>query len=72
MSTLKFLVDLQEYGGLIQQMLGKLITQEPTEPVGSPFPNINGPESLDTPIGIVGAGPSGVHMAYSLKRAGYT
>ena len=57
---------------MVQQLLGKVVTQEPAGPVGIPFREIDGPESLDTPIGIIGAGPSGVHMAYSLKKAGYT
>ena len=64
--------DLQEFQMGVGAMIHKLATHEPTQPVGQPFPVIKGPEDLDTPIGVVGAGPSGVHMAYSLKRAGYT
>ena len=41
-------------------------------PKGQDFPPINGPKCLNSKIGIVGAGPSGVHMAYSLKKLGFT
>lgn len=42
------------------------------EPKGEPFKTIKGPKCLNSKIGIVGAGPSGVHMAYQLKQKGYT
>jgi len=36
------------------------------------FPGeIPGPEKLSDKIGIVGAGPAGIHMAYLLKRRGF-
>ena len=41
-------------------------------PKGEPFKSIPGPKCLNSKIGIVGAGPSGVHMAYELKQKGYT
>ena len=37
---------------------------------GKPFPRINGPKPHEK-ICIVGAGPSGIHMAISLKDRGY-
>jgi NADPH-dependent glutamate synthase beta subunit-like oxidoreductase len=45
--------------------------QDEVEPKGRPFPNIRGPKCLNSKIGIVGAGASGVHMAYELKKLGY-
>eukprot|EP00093_Oithona_nana_P004323 04323.XXX_83947_85710_1 [CDS] Oithona nana genome sequencing. len=42
------------------------------EPKGEAFKTIKGPKCLNSKIGIVGAGPSGVHMAYQLKQKGYT
>jgi hypothetical protein len=45
--------------------------QDEVEPKGRPFPKIRGPKCLNSKIGIVGAGPSGVHMAYELKKLGY-
>ena len=42
------------------------------KPKGEPFKTIKGPKCLNSKIGIVGAGPSGVHMAYELKQKGYT
>ena len=38
---------------------------------GEPFPSIPGPSPSDR-VCIVGAGPSGIHMALMLKRRGYT
>ncbi|XP_060072140.1 uncharacterized protein LOC132552013 [Ylistrum balloti] len=38
----------------------------------SGFPYIKGPESFTDRIAIVGAGPSGVHMALKLKEAGFS
>ena len=36
------------------------------------FPGvIPGPEKISDKIGIVGAGPAGIHMAYLLKRRGF-
>ena len=66
-----YVAEAKEYALGVQGLLVKLGRDFPTEPVGTPFPAINGPKNLDTPIGIVGAGPSGIHMAYSLKKAGY-
>ena len=63
--------DLEEYQVLVQEMLSKVSTEGPSEPMGTPFPSINGPLSQDTSIGVVGAGLAGVHMAYSLKKAGF-
>ncbi|XP_069114854.1 uncharacterized protein [Argopecten irradians] len=37
-----------------------------------PFPKIEGPRSRHDRIAIIGAGPSGIHMAYRLKEEGYT
>ncbi|XP_021361056.1 polyenoic fatty acid isomerase-like isoform X2 [Mizuhopecten yessoensis] len=36
------------------------------------FPKIKGPKSKHDRIAIIGAGPSGIHMAYKLKKEGYT
>ena len=37
------------------------------------FPGrIPGPKKLTDSIGIIGAGPSGIHMAYLLKNKGFT
>ena len=45
---------------------------KPTPAVrGEPFPSIPGPSPSDR-VCIVGAGPSGLHMALMLKRRGYT
>ena len=63
--------DLEEYQVLVQEMLSKVSIEGPSEPMGTPFPSINGPLSQDTRIGVVGAGLAGVHMAYSLKKAGF-
>ena len=41
------------------------------DPKGLPFKPIKGPKSKYSKIGIVGAGPSGVHMAYMLKKKGF-
>lgn len=46
----------------------KLLDQVP--PKGTPFPRIPGPQP-DDEVCIVGAGPSGIHMAQSLKNKGY-
>lgn len=43
---------------------------EPVPPKGTPFPKIPGPSHNDQ-VCIVGAGPSGIHMALSLKKKGY-
>ena len=40
--------------------------------MGIPFQPISGPQSKNARIGIVGAGAAGVHMAYLLKKDGYT
>ena len=45
--------------------------KSPMEPRGYDFDPIPGPQSKSSKIGIVGAGMSGVHMAYSLKNLGY-
>lgn len=37
----------------------------------SNFPKVKGPKSKHDRIAIIGAGPSGIHMAYKLKEAGY-
>ena len=49
-------------------MQALLIADVPTK--GKPFPKINGPKPHER-ICIVGAGPSGIHMAISLKDRGY-
>lgn len=41
------------------------------DPKGVPFKSIRGPKDKHAKIGVVGAGPSGVHMAYSLKKRGF-
>ncbi|XP_069107937.1 uncharacterized protein [Argopecten irradians] len=38
----------------------------------TPFPKIKGPRCKHDKIAIIGAGPSGIHMAYRLKEEGYT
>lgn len=43
---------------------------KPVPPKGVPFPKIPGPNPNDR-VCIVGAGPSGIHMALSLKKKGY-
>ena len=40
--------------------------------MGIPFQPISGPQNKNARIGIVGAGAAGVHMAYLLKKDGYT
>ena len=39
-------------------------------PKGQDFATLNGPKCFNSKVGIVGAGPSGVHMAYLLKQNG--
>ena len=39
---------------------------------GTPFPKIPGPKCKDAKIGIVGAGPGGISMAYKMKKRGFT
>ncbi|XP_033760783.1 polyenoic fatty acid isomerase-like [Pecten maximus] len=39
---------------------------------GDDLPNITGPASSDSRIAILGADPAGVHMAYKLKKRGFT
>ena len=41
------------------------------DPKGLPFKPIKGPKNKYSKIGIVGAGPAGVHMAYMLKKKGF-
>ena len=36
------------------------------------FESIKGPKSYHDKIAVVGAGPSGIHMAYLLKQKGFT
>ncbi len=45
--------------------------ERPLPARGIPFPRIDGPKCKNDRIGIVGAGPSGIHMAYSLKEEGF-
>ncbi|XP_021360067.1 uncharacterized protein LOC110454720 isoform X2 [Mizuhopecten yessoensis] len=45
---------------------------EPIAAKGEAFPNITGPKSFDSKIAILGAEPAGIHMAYKLKKLGYT
>ncbi|XP_060078027.1 uncharacterized protein LOC132557547 [Ylistrum balloti] len=51
----------------IHRMMSK-----PIEPRGEAFPNITGPASFDSRIAVLGADAAGVHMAYRLKKLGYT
>ncbi len=53
----------------IQRLSAKVLTPTPSK--GIPFPNIPGPKCKTHRIGIVGAGPSGIHMAYELKQRGF-
>ena len=46
--------------------------ETPLPPKGFDFAPIVGPKCLDSKIGIIGAGPSGVHMGYLLKQSGFT
>ena len=52
----------------IQELIQKV--ESSGEPKGTPFEKINGP-CKSSKIAIIGAGPSGVHMAYSLKMKGF-
>ena len=52
----------------IQELIQKVDSSG--EPKGTPFEKINGP-CKSSKIAIIGAGPSGVHMAYSLKMKGF-
>lgn len=54
--------------------LKSLLTKHgrPTPAKGHEFAEIPGPKCKQSKIGIVGAGPSGTHMAWLLKRAGYS
>lgn len=45
---------------------------QPDRIQGRPFPIITGPNNRHSKVGIIGAGPSGLHMAYELKRRGFT
>jgi hypothetical protein len=45
--------------------------QQTVPPKGLAFPKIDGPKCLTSKIGIVGAGPAGIHMAYELKKRGF-
>lgn len=67
------LVRSQDAGDPLKAALAAF--QEATKPTpavrGEPFPSIPGPSPSDK-VCIVGAGPSGVHMALMLKRRGYT
>ena len=45
---------------------------KPLPSKGQPFGQVQGPKCKNAKIGIVGAGVSGTHMAWLLKRAGYT
>ena len=51
-------------------VLTELLVKE-LPPKGEPFPTIPGPHPNDH-ICIVGAGPSGIHMAVTLKEKGFT
>ncbi len=53
----------------VNQLSSKI--SQPLPPKGIPFPSIPGPRCKADRIGVVGAGPSGTHMAYLLKQAGY-
>ena len=44
----------------------------PEESKGTPFRPVNGPKGNDTRIGIVGGGIGGIHMAYLLKKKGFS
>ena len=54
----------------IARLAQRVAVQDP--PKGIPFPQIRGPHCKTSRIGIVGAGPSGLHMAYELKQRGFT
>ena len=58
------------HGQSIEDLITKVFL--PGSPKGSGFSTIKGPQCNSSRIGIVGAGPSGVHMAYSLKKMGFT
>ena len=48
------------------------IVNSSPSPKGTPFPDfIPSPKCLNDRIGIVGAGPAGIHMAYLLKKKGF-
>ena len=55
---------------LLQKVKTPILTNAPSK--GTDFAPINGPKNLQSKIGIVGGGVSGVHMAYSLKKMGYS
>ena len=72
--------------GIIVIVIGQAIAQSPVENAlqalvgllkqplpskGTPFPRIPGPHKQDR-VCIVGAGPSGIHMAQSLKKRNFT
>ena len=64
-----FLTFILSVDGLsIQDLIQKVDSSG--EPKGKPFEKINGP-CKSSKIAIIGAGPSGVHMAYSLKLKGF-
>ena len=59
-----------EYINGMQDLLNRV--DNPTgKPRGYPFHKIRGPKCLNSKIGVVGAGPSGVHMAWMLKKRGF-
>ena len=53
-------------GALIQKL-----TDPPINPKGLGYPRIRGPKCLNSKIGVIGGGPSGVHVAYLLKKYGF-
>ena len=69
-SILCFHVLSLTHGQSIEDLVTKVFL--PGTPKGSEFSTIKGPKCNSSRIGIVGAGPSGVHMAYSLKKMGFT
>ena len=60
----------KDFTQTIENLIAKMYL--PGTPKGSDFPSVPGPQCYTSKIGIVGAGPSGVHMAYSMKKMGFT
>ena len=49
----------------------KVAATESAPSKGIPFPHVPGLRGCSDRIGVVGAGPSGIHMAYLLKERGF-
>ena len=61
---------LQSYKAQVAVLLSKFATEAPKAPRfdSTPWPRIQGPQGVNARIGIVGAGPAGLDMAYKLKK----